>query len=55
MGYLEKIMGDNEAAIYRTRQHWIVLLEQAIASLFAFVVFVALALERIFDQRLQDM
>ncbi len=43
MGYLEKIMGDNEQVIYRTHQHFIVLLQRTAGWLFAFLVFVAVA------------
>jgi hypothetical protein len=44
MGYLEKILGDNERIVYRTHLHLIVLLERLIGSLFAFLVFLALGL-----------
>ena len=44
MGYIEKIMGDNEQVIYRTHQHAIVLLKRTAGWLFAFLVFVALAI-----------
>jgi uncharacterized membrane protein HdeD (DUF308 family) len=43
MGYVEKIMGDNEQVIYRTHQHVIVLLQRIAGWLFAFLVFVAAA------------
>jgi hypothetical protein len=39
MGYVEKIMGDNEYALHMTHQHLLVLLERALGVLFAFVVF----------------
>ena len=39
MGYVEKIMGDNEYMVYRTHQHFIALLQRILGSLFAFVVF----------------
>jgi hypothetical protein len=39
MGYVEKIMGDNEQEVYRTHQHLIVLLERTVRTLFAFAVF----------------
>jgi hypothetical protein len=44
MGYIEKVMGDNERIIYRTHQHVVVLVEQLLASFFAFLVFLALGL-----------
>jgi hypothetical protein len=44
MGYVEKIMGDNERALYRTHQHVIVLFERVLGSLFAFAVFLAVGL-----------
>ena len=44
MGYLEKVMGDNEQVVYRTHQHVIVLLSRTIGSLFVFVVFLAVSL-----------
>jgi len=43
MGYIEKLLGDNEQVIYRTHQHVIVLLQRIIGWLFAFLVFVAAA------------
>jgi len=43
MGYIEKILGDNEQVIYRTHQHAIVLLQRIAGWLFAFLVFVAAA------------
>ena len=43
MGYLEKILGDSEQVIYRTHQHAIVLLQRIAGWLFAFLVFVAVA------------
>jgi len=43
MGYIEKILGDNEQVIYRTHQHVIVLLQRIVGWLFAFLVFVAAA------------
>ncbi len=43
MGYIEKILGDNEQVIYRTHQHPIVLLQRIAGWLFAFLVFVAVA------------
>jgi hypothetical protein len=42
MGYLEKVLGDNEQLIYRTHQHPIVLLERIAGWLLAFLGFVAL-------------
>ncbi len=44
MGYIEKAMGDNEHMLYRTHQHFIVLLLRVFASLFAFLVFLAVGL-----------
>jgi len=44
MGYLEKVLGDNENLIYRTHQHPIVLLERIAGWLLAFLGFVALAI-----------
>ena len=43
MGYIEKVLGDNEQVIYRTHQHAIVLLQRIAGWLFAFLVFVAAA------------
>jgi membrane protein YdbS with pleckstrin-like domain len=44
MGYVEKIMGDNEQAVYHTHLHWIVLLQRVGGWLFAFLVFLGLGL-----------
>jgi hypothetical protein len=44
MGYIEKAMGDNERILYRTHQHVIVLFLRVFASLFAFLVFLAVGL-----------
>ncbi len=44
MGYVEKILGDNERIVYRTHLHVIVLLERVLGSLFAFLVFLAVGL-----------
>jgi hypothetical protein len=44
MGYAEKVLADNEAVVYRTRQHGFVLLRDAGAMFFVFVVFVAIGL-----------
>jgi len=44
MGYIERILGDNERVVYRTHQHFIVLLGRVLGSLFAFLVFLALGL-----------
>ena len=44
MGYIEKVMGDNERILYRTHQHVIVLFLRVFASLFAFLVFLAVGL-----------
>jgi hypothetical protein len=43
MGYVERLMGDNERPLYQTHQHAIVLLGRIAGALFAFVVFAALA------------
>ncbi len=44
MGYVEKVMGDNERAVYRTHLHVIVLLQRTIGLLFALAVFLALGI-----------
>jgi len=44
MGYLEKVLGDNEQLIYRTHQHPIVLLERIAGWLLAFLGLVVLAI-----------
>lgn len=44
MGYVEKVLSNNERIIYRTHQHIIVLLERLAALLFAVAVFLALGL-----------
>lgn len=44
MGYVEKILGDNEYLVYRTHQHVIVLIQRIVTSLFAFLVFLAVGL-----------
>jgi len=44
MGYVERILGDNERVVYSTHQHAIVLLGRLLGSLFAFVVFLGLGL-----------
>jgi hypothetical protein len=44
MSYVEQIMGDNERVVYRTRQHFIVLLQRLFTSLFTFLVFLVLGL-----------
>lgn len=44
MGYLEKVLSDNEHIIYRTHQHVIVLLERVAALLFTVAVFLTLGL-----------
>jgi hypothetical protein len=48
MGYVEKIMGDNEREVYRTHLHVIVLLQRAIGWLFAFLVFLGIGLALFF-------
>jgi hypothetical protein len=44
MGYVEKVLADNESVVYRTRQHVVVLLRGAGAMLFVLVVFLAIGL-----------
>jgi len=44
MGYVEKIMGDKEHAVYQTHQHFVVLAQRIFTSLFTFVVFLGLGL-----------
>jgi hypothetical protein len=44
MGYVEKVLSDNEHIVYRTHQHVIVLLERVAALLFAMAVFLTLGL-----------
>jgi hypothetical protein len=44
MGYVEKVMGDNEYMVYLTHRHYIVLFQRLISSLFTFLVFLALGL-----------
>jgi hypothetical protein len=44
MGYVEKVMGDNEYMVYRTHRHYIVLFQWLLSSLFTFLVFLALGL-----------
>jgi len=44
MGYIEKVMGDNERELYRTHQHAIVLLQRLLSSLFVFLVFLVVGL-----------
>jgi len=44
MGYVERILGDNERVVYSTHQHAIVLLGRLLGTLFAFVVFLGLGL-----------
>ena len=44
MGYIEKAMGDSERILYRTHQHVVVLFLKIFASLFAFLVFLAVGL-----------
>ncbi|HFD38507.1 MAG TPA: hypothetical protein ENJ31_01470 [Anaerolineae bacterium] len=44
MGYIEKIMGDQEQIVYRTHRHIIVLFGRVLGSFFAFLVFVAVGL-----------
>ena len=44
MGYVEKAMGDGERILYRTHLHVVVLFLRIFASLFAFLVFLAVGL-----------
>jgi hypothetical protein len=44
MGYVEKVLSDNEHIVYFTHQHIIVLLERVAALLFALAVFLTLGL-----------
>lgn len=53
MGYVEKVMGDKERAVYQTHQHAIVLIGRIVGWLFAFLVFLGLGLAvlRVEDDR----
>ena len=53
MGYVEKIMGDNEKVVYRTHLHWIVLLERILVALLLFLVFLGFAVA-VFSPKLGD-
>ncbi len=44
MGYVERIMGDREHAVYQTHQHLILLLERIASWLFALLVFLGIGL-----------
>jgi hypothetical protein len=44
MGYVDKVLSDNEHIVYSTHRHLIVLLEKVAALLFAVAVFLALGL-----------
>lgn len=44
MGYIEKVLGENEQIIYRTHLHFLVLGQRILGSLFAFVVFLGVGL-----------
>jgi hypothetical protein len=44
MGYVEKIMSDNEREVYRTHLHVIVLFQRIVGWLFAFIVFLGIGL-----------
>jgi hypothetical protein len=44
MGYVEKIMGDNEQVVYRTHLHAVVLIGRVMGSLFAFIVLLGFGL-----------
>ncbi|MGD8790961.1 MAG: PH domain-containing protein [Anaerolineae bacterium] len=54
MGYLEKVLGDNEKINYRTHQHFIVLLQKIMAALFATAVFVAVGLAVLLPEQNED-
>jgi hypothetical protein len=41
MGYVEKLMGQGEKAAFLTRQHWTVLVNRILSSIFTFLVFLA--------------
>lgn len=41
MGYVEKLMGQEEDTVFLTRQHWIVLVSRIFSSIFTFLVFLA--------------
>ena len=44
MGYVEKILGDNERVVYQTHQHLLVLIGRIAGWFFAFLVFLAAGL-----------
>jgi hypothetical protein len=50
MGYVEKIMSDNEREVYRTHLHVIVLLQRVVGWLFAFLVFLGIGLAMLLAQ-----
>lgn len=39
MGYIERLLGENERVLYQTHQHAVVLLQNVLSSLFALIVF----------------
>jgi len=44
MGYVEKLMGQGEKAVFVARQHWTVLVSRIFSSVFTFLVFLAVGL-----------
>jgi len=44
MGYVEKVMGDNEHIVYRTHMHWTVLMSRILRTLVVFGVLLGLGL-----------
>jgi hypothetical protein len=44
MGYVEKVMGDNERLLYRTHMHWTVLLSRILGALLVFAILLGLGL-----------
>ena len=42
MGYIEKVMGDNERLVYRTHQHLLLFFRDTILEILAFLLFLAL-------------
>jgi hypothetical protein len=44
MGYVERVMGDNERILYRTHMHWTVLLRRIFGALLVFAILLGLGL-----------
>jgi hypothetical protein len=44
MGYIERVMGEREQIVYRTRHHWTLLLKRIFRWLFIFAILLALGL-----------